>query len=406
MNSVLLVGLVLSAGFLLGEMARLVKLPKVTGYILGGIALNPTVTRIVPASFVRHTDLTIDVALSVIAFSVGGALSYSRLKKLGASVLLITLFEAETALLLTATGFVLLLSFFPQPGFTGFLQTVVPFSILLGTFACPTDPSATLAVTHEYRAKGRTSSTILSVAGLDDVMGLTNFTLATTAAAVLIHHTSGKLFASLIHVIYSLGGAAITGCAFAALMILEDRIFKREGEGAHIVIVLSLLAACYGISAAFNFDSLLACMVMGACITNFSRLSDSAFGLLERYTDELVFVLFFTLSAMQLDFTVLKGVLPLIGAFIVLRFAGKISGTLLAGKLAKYPIRQSFHIGLGFIPQGGIVIGLALVAGHDPTFKPFGQTIISIVIGSTISHEIVGPILATTGLRAEGELQE
>jgi NhaP-type Na+/H+ or K+/H+ antiporter len=404
MNSVLIVGLILSTGFLLGEIVTWIKLPKVSGYILAGIVLNPTLTHFIPKNFVENTGLAIDIALSIIAFSVGGALSYSRLKKLGKSVLLITALEAQTALIVTASGFILFLWLLPSFGYQGLLKTIIPLSLLLGSLACPTDPSATLAITHEYHAKGKVSSTILSVAGLDDVLGLFNFTFATAVAIAMVRHTPGMFQTSIVHVVYSLGGAMLVGSVSALMMMLENRIFQKEKEGAHIVITLSLLATCFGISTVLGFDALLACMVMGAFIVNFSRVSRSVFRLLERYTDELVFVLFFTLSAMQLDFSVLKGVALLIVMFVLLRFAGKITGTLIGGRLSDFTFRDSLHTGIGFIPQGGIVIGLALMSGNNQAFEPFGNTLVAIVIGSTIIHELVGPVLSMVGIRSAGEL--
>lgn len=406
MDSLLILGIILLLGFLLGELGALIKLPKVSGYILAGIFLNPTLTHIIPIEFIKHTKFPIDISLAIIAFSVGGALSFTRLKELGKSVFFITFFEAQTALLLTALGFILVLGLFPGLGFMGMQSTIIPLAILLGTMACPTDPSATLAVAHEYNAKGRISSTILSVAGLDDVIGLINFTIGTSIVVTMLGHQTGTIGASILYVVYSLVGAFIVGTVSALLMMLEDCIFKRENEGAHIVIILSILITCFGVSSALKVDSLFACMVMGAIIVNFSKLSSVAFQLLERYTDELVFVLFFTLSAMHLDFSSLRGVFLLIILFVLLRFAGKILGTILGGKLSGLNFNDSLKIGFGFIPQGGIVIGLALIAGQNKVFNPFSNALVAIVIGGTIIHELIGPILSAASIKSAGEFQK
>ena len=47
-------------------------------------------------------------------------------------------------------------------------------------------------------------------------------------------------------------------------------------------------------------------MTMGAVVVNFNARREKIFRMLERYTEELVFVLFFTISGMQLDFAVLS----------------------------------------------------------------------------------------------------
>ena len=93
MNSMLVVGIVIVAGFLFGELASKAKLPKVTGYILAGVVLNPRIMGLIPESFIRHTDLVTHLSLSVIAFSVGGTLLLSKIRRMGACLLGMTLLE-------------------------------------------------------------------------------------------------------------------------------------------------------------------------------------------------------------------------------------------------------------------------------------------------------------------------
>ena len=66
-------------GYLLGELAVKVKLPKISGYILAGILLNPDLSGIMSDSFVEHTDPLLSISLSFITFSIGGSLSAGKL---------------------------------------------------------------------------------------------------------------------------------------------------------------------------------------------------------------------------------------------------------------------------------------------------------------------------------------
>ena len=50
MPPILLVGIVVFTGLLSGEVLKRLGLPKVTGYILGGVLLNPGLFGIVPAA--------------------------------------------------------------------------------------------------------------------------------------------------------------------------------------------------------------------------------------------------------------------------------------------------------------------------------------------------------------------
>jgi hypothetical protein len=58
----------------------------------------------------------------------------------------------------------------------------------------------------------------------------------------------------------------------------------------------------------------------------------------------------------------------------------------------------------GLIPQGGIVIGLALILTSDPIYKESASMIMGIVIGAALIHEIIGPIFSRLSLKKAGEI--
>lgn len=403
MNSVTVLGLVVSAGFLLGELASVVRLPKVMGYIIAGLLLNPSLTPVIPGDFIHHTDIPTSIALSFITFSVGGALSFKKLQRLGRSIIFITIFESQTAFLFTAVGLSIWGWFVTVSSPDAWLHEVVPGAILFGALACPTDPSATLAVTHQYHAKGKVPSTILGVAGLDDIAGLINFTIVSTLALVLTSHLpmntarlSGQLGTAI-------GGALLTGALFGGIITFGLRLLQRETEGAQIVVIFASLMLCYGVAKMAGFEELLATMTAGIVVTNFSHYRQKVFSMLERYTDEIIFVFFFTVSAMQLDFKLLSGSLLTVAFFVVFRFLGKVCGTVAGGTFSGEKLRDSFLISLGLIPQGGIVIGLVLTfAGHSHSGQ-LSDTLLAVIIGATVFHEIVGPLFAALSLRLSGE---
>jgi Kef-type K+ transport system membrane component KefB len=71
MSGTILIGIIIIAGFIFGELVNKIKLPKVTGYIIVGIILSPDVTLFIPGSFVKHTDIVTNISLGIITFSVG-----------------------------------------------------------------------------------------------------------------------------------------------------------------------------------------------------------------------------------------------------------------------------------------------------------------------------------------------
>jgi NhaP-type Na+/H+ or K+/H+ antiporter len=115
---------------------------------------------IIPKDFPTQTDIVSNIALTFITFSVGGTLLFKKIKERGKGIIWITVCEAEFAFLIVPPVYVLGSHVINIPGGT-FIATFVPISLLLAALASPTDPSATLAVTHEYGADGEVARTIM-----------------------------------------------------------------------------------------------------------------------------------------------------------------------------------------------------------------------------------------------------
>ncbi|PIQ90020.1 MAG: sodium:proton exchanger, partial [Candidatus Omnitrophica bacterium CG11_big_fil_rev_8_21_14_0_20_42_13] len=406
MDSILIVGIIIFTGFIFGEIAIKFRIPKVTGYILAGIFLNPGLFKIVPEDFVDHTGLITNLSLSLITFSVGGVLLYSRIKKQGKAIIYITIFEAQAAFIAVAAGFMIVAPFFLHlPGST-WLTTIVPVSLLIAALASPTDPSATLAVAHEYKAKGAVSSTIMGAAAFDDALGIINYSLATIIAGTLISHEVFSVYSSLIKPLIVIGGAVFCGISFGILFNKISSSIRKQTEGVLIVLIAAFLSLCFGVAAILGFDELLATMTMGIVVVNFNDNSSRIFAMLERYTEELVFVLFFTLSGMHLNFRVLMGSLALVLLFVFFRVVGKIVGTGIGAALSQAPSVVKKYTAWGLIPQGGIVIGLALMMKQDHSFDAISDIIISVTIGASVIHELIGPLLAKMALEKAGEIKK
>ncbi|MGM0760398.1 MAG: cation:proton antiporter [Thermodesulfobacteriota bacterium] len=398
MHSIFIVGLIIFVGFVLGELAEKARLPKISGYILAGILLNPRLLPIIPDPFTKHTDLITDIALSFITFSVGGTLLVSRIKRLGRTIVLTALFEAELALIFVLSGFLLVQVIFGTT--LTHIQTalMLPLSVLLGSLALPTDPSATLAVTHEYKARGDLPSTVMGVAALDDALGIVNYSLCIAVAQVLLTEADLNWTTAVAHPILEILGGVLLGLMSGWVFNCFFGYLQEESEGSLIVIVAASLMLCFGSAKVLGCDELLSTMAMGCIVANLNPVQDRIFHMIERYTEELIFVLFFTLSGMHLMFSAVQGAVVLICLFVLFRLCGKIVGSLVGARLAKAPKNIRNYVGMCLVPQGGIVIGLALSMREIPVFQEFSDLLIGIIIGSVIIHELIGPILAKMAL--------
>jgi len=133
---------------------------------------------------------------------------------------------------------------------------------------------------------------------------------------------------------------------------------------------------------------------------------ETIFSLLERYIDELIFLIFFTLSGMFLDYSVLTATISLVAVYIPLRFLGKYAGTRVGATLAHAPDEVRHFTAFGLIPQGGIVVGLALLVTHRPAFGGIAQIILATIMGAVIIHELIGPECSKIALMKAGEISD
>ena len=62
------------------------------------------------------------------------------------------------------------------------------------------------------------------------------------------------------------------------------------------------------------------------------------------------------------------------------------------------------YTGPALIPQGGIVIGLALMLKQNDEFAPVSDIILGVVIGATVIHELIGPMSVRFALQKAGEI--
>jgi len=199
-------------------------------------------------------------------------------------------------------------------------------------------------------------------------------------------------------------GAVALGTAFGFAFNLLTRLLSRETEGVLIVAVLATLSLCFGVASLIGVDELLSTMTMGMIVVNYNRLREKIFKILERYTEEMIFVLFFTLSGMHLSFSTLAQHLALVAFFVAFRTVGKVLGAVVGAQVARSPSKVKKYAAGGLIPQGGIVVGLALLMQQNHAFNDISDIVINVIIGATVIHEIAGPVISKAAIKAAGEI--
>jgi len=401
MNAIFIFGLLIITALILGKLVSYIGLPKITGYLFAGILLDPNISGLITPNFPNLTNDISNFCLAFITFEVGSTLYLPKLKARGKALGLMTILEALLAFAFVFGG-IYLASTFLLPA--NLIVFAFPFSLLIATLASPTDPSATLAVAHQYKAKGPVSSTIMGIAAFDDAVGLLLFSIG-LGLAKSSTGSDGSVMAGVTDSLLEIGGALVVGVTIGILFNFICKFLKSTSRGMLNAILLGLIAFSYGASSWLKFDSLITTMTLGFMVTNFNLKSNEISETLETYTEEIIFILFFVLSGLHLNLAGFTDAIPFIIVFVIFRSLGKYTGVMSGAILTNQPDSIKKYVVGGLIPQGGIVVGLALFIQQIEAFNAFGGLILNIIMGTTILHEILGPVIAKISLRKAGEIR-
>jgi len=404
MDILLTIGLLLTIGYTAGWLLNQIGLPKIIGYIATGIAFSPHTNGLVDVHIIQATHPLMEVCLAFIAFEVGGALKWSKIKEHEKEIISITLLASLFPFILIVAGIFTFGLLFPAIVPLDPL-TLLLLASLLGALASPTAPAATLAVIHQYKAKGKVTDTILGVAALDDVLGILLFSLT---IAIIFMFTGGQagLFGNpILNSLYEVGVALLIGAIIGIIIDPLARFFQVKGEGQWVVIIFSLIIFCAGISKTLQVDVLLASMTMGMVVVNKCNRQKIIFKILERYTEDLIFLFFFLLSGLHLDIMTIPQATVLILIFVSLRTMGKFMGTVAGARIVKADRSIQKYTAGGLLPQAGIVIGLVLSIYQKEQFKDIAEILLTTIMGTTIIYELLGPVAAKYSLLKAGEIK-
>jgi len=401
-NIILTFGLILVFGYAAGKIANLLKLPKVTGYIAAGVLLEPAFLGVLSQKFIENSTGISNFALCIITYAIGGSLNFRRIKELGNTIWVMTILESVITFLLISIGLFLALPLLSH--YTGLSIKPVfylPLAILAGSLGAPTDPTPTLAVKEEYKADGPVTTTVLGIGAFDDAMGIIIFSIATAIGVSLLGGGS-SLGVVVIKPIADIVFSILIGAVFASLLMIAAR--NVQDKGVLVVMILGSLFACFGVSQILNLDELLSTMTLGCMVVNLAKDDDKFFISIRDYLEETVFVIFFVIAGAHLQLDVLKSSLWIVLAFVILRVIGKISGAFTGAVISKAGSSVKKYAAFGLIPQGGIVVGLALLVRQDKIFADISLILLNIILGTTVLFEFIGPLFTEMALKRSKEI--
>jgi Kef-type K+ transport system membrane component KefB len=195
-------------------------------------------------------------------------------------------------------------------------------------------------------------------------------------------------------VMWDIGGALLLGIGLGfPAAFLTGRI--RKGEPM-LTEALGLVFFCGGLALLFEVSFLIASIVMGSVVANFATHHEYPFHEIENIERPFMSI-FFVLAGASLEFGMIKEI-GLIGiVYIASRIIGKLLGARIGARMSNADRVTRQWMGFALLPQAGVAIGMALVASNQ--FPAYQQTLLTIVIGSTVFFEIIGPVFTRMALR-------
>jgi len=388
-------GALLLCGLFAGKVAKGVGLPRLTGYLLIGIAVGPFALAFIPREGVAGLELVKGLAVSLIALAAGTELHLGLIRRVGAKVAL------------TCAG-VCGFTFLVCLGATFAIKPLLPFmadmtwpqalavSALISTVVVSFSPTVTIAIVQETSARGPFTEFLMALVIIGDLFVMVGFALA--AGLTNASFGGGMDVADLLGGVgWELFGSVVVGAVLGVATLVYMRVVNRELP--LFLVALSFAAAEGG--ARLHLSPLMLALAAGALIANLDeREGHRIHGAIQR-AGLPVFALFFAAAGAGLKLDALVTVGPAAMLLVVLR---AVAIWFACRKFAPGDdARMREYLWMGLISQAGVTFGLAALVAR--TFPDFGGQVEVLIVAMITAHELVGPVLTRRALARSGEIR-
>ncbi|HEU6450873.1 MAG TPA: cation:proton antiporter [Gemmatimonadaceae bacterium] len=400
-TTLLMFGFLVLAAYTSGELSTLIRLPKITGYLIAGLLFGPAVMGIVSSASVVELEPVSRLAVAIIAFMAGAELRWSELKERGKTIVAMLTAELVLSFVAIMMGLWLLRAYVP------FLDDVTSSQalILCALFASVTvvnSPAVTMALLAETRARGPVARTTLGIVLVADVVVVLIFSGVLSLARSMVPAQGGEGGAALSAgmVAWEMLGALLVGALIGGGVALYMRFVKRE------LMLFAIVVAFLGaeIARIAHVETLLTLLTAGFLVENTTKTEGRELLHAMERSSVPIFVVFFALAGASINMRELAQLWPLAVAVVVVRAAAIFAGSQIGARIVRAPAVVRQNVWLGLVAQVGVAIGLAsILASAYPSRGGEMQTLILSVIAI---NQIAGQILFAIALRRSGEVEE
>jgi Kef-type K+ transport system membrane component KefB len=361
---------------------RILRLPRLSGYVLAGIAVGPDLLNLLPGNVSGDLRLLMLMGLGLLLFELGSRVDLRWLRS-NPMLLLSSLIESS----ITFAATYLFLAAFAFP---------VATSVSVAAIAVATSPAVVMRIVAENDARGQLTQRLLLLTALNSLYAI----LLLKIGIALVHlHQGASFFQAISHPVYIVCGSFLLGAAIAyGIHRARFAAIRRESERFTLVIAIVLLATA--VAEYFGLSVSMALLCGGMMLRTVSQrlhLFPEHFG----SAGAILVIILFTLTGVSLSPQhLLTGGLMSLG-LLAIRAAAKYCGGWLSAMRGGLSPGKAGWLGVALLPMSSLAV---LQAGDVSGLYPdFGNDILAIVFGAVLVMELVGPILLQFVLRRVGE---
>ena len=392
------IGFVVLAAYTVAEGGAALKLPRVTGFIVAGVVLGPSVLNVLSQRVVAEMQMFNTLALGLIALGAGLELDARTIARLYRTLSATIAVKVLLGLALVG-GTLILIETLTRPLGLGAGPALYAVTLVIATLSIGTSPAIALAIMKETGAKGRLMDLVLGAAVLKDLVVVVALAAAIAVARTLIVPGAEVEASLLLAVGKELGLSIAAGGALGLLLIVYLRFVKAE----MLLFVAAMILLTAEIAQALHLELLLEFITAGFVVRNLSKYEHELMDAISMVSLP-VFVVFFTIAGAAVDLRVTWTLLPLALALCLARAATYWVAAQVGGRVGGESAVVRRNAWLGYLPQAGVTLGLVgLAALQLPELaEPIRATGMAVVA----LNLLIGPVTLRQALRKAGEIAE
>jgi Kef-type K+ transport system membrane component KefB len=390
-------GFALIAATLAGELFERLRLPRISGYLLFGLAVGPYAADLISRTMAGDLQIINGLAIALIAFIAGLEINFARIRDRLGSILTISGYAILVPFSVLGVALFFAWPWLPiAPHATGL--TRLGMTLVLTTVLVSFSPTVTIAVIAESRARGPLSDMALSVVVLADLALILGFTLVMQFMRYVSGMTGDAGVGLLPFLVWDIFGSFAFGAIVGAGFAFYLRLVGRE-------LTLMLLAVCVLMSAAgqlLHFEPLLAALAAGLVVENIAPPQGDAMKRAVERSALPVLVIFFVAAGASFHMDALVQLGAIAVTLGLLRALGIWMGAEIGVRRAGLRQSSASSVWMALISQAGVTLGLTIIVATE--FPGWGTQVQTLVVAMIALHELAGPILFRTALARAGEI--